>query len=184
MSEAEIYLTQVQGASNYLTQRTSDISEEQFAQRPGPSLNSVKWNYFHILRVWDMDLNVLTQGRPPAEDAWHRGEFTAKSGYNPDGKGMRGMGIGTGYSDADVDELSVSREVLDEYHAMLRAETEQYLSQAKDEDFAREVQGIRGLEPIGARFQHIVGHTWMHIGELGYAKGVTGFRDATYPAAS
>lgn len=184
MPDADVYLSQIRGMSNYLTQRTSDISEEQFAERPGPSLNPVRWNYFHILRVWDMDLNVLAQERPPSDDAWHRGEFTAKSGYSPDGKGIRGIGIGTGYSDADVDELSVSREVLDEYHAMLLAETEHYLSQAGDEDFKREVQGIRGMEPIGARFQHIVGHSWMHIGELGYAKGVLGYHDQTYPASS
>jgi len=182
MPDADIYLSQIRGMSNYLTQRTAEVSPEQFSRRPGPSLNPVSWNYFHILRVWDMDLNVLAKGQSPSEDAWHRGEFSAKSGYNPDGKGMRGIGIGTGYSDAEVDELSVSREVLDEYHAMLLAETEAFLKEASDADFQREVQGFRGPEPVSARFQHIIGHSWMHIGELGYAKGVLGFHDQTYPS--
>ncbi len=71
-------------------------------------LNPVGWNYWHALRVWDLDLNWLIKGQKPDEDAWHRGEFTARSGYDPDGIGLRGSGIGLGYSDAEVDALASS----------------------------------------------------------------------------
>jgi hypothetical protein len=186
VNEAEIYRQQFKMMLDNLQTQLADVPEDEMFKRPGPHLNPVGWNYWHLLRVWDLDLNWMAKGQKPTEDAWHRGSFTEKSGYNPEGKGRNGVGIGVGYSDAEVDELNFSSEILREYQQRLEAETEEYLSNATNEDFSRELQNPSRpgeTTTVGQRFQHAVGHSWNHIGELRYAKGLLGRPDATYPGA-
>ncbi len=182
MSDSEIYLTQIRSASDFLGTQVEEVPADLLYARPGPSLNTVGWNYFHVLRVWDADLNWLAKGQNPMEDAWHRGEFTEKSGYNPDGKGGRGSGLGFGYSDSEVDELDdIPVSVLQEYQQQLMDETEEYLSSSDEAEMQREFESPFGTDNPAARMQHTVGHTWNHIGELRFIKGMHGIYDGTYP---
>ena len=184
MNEATAYREMIENTSSALRARIEEVPDDKLHQRPGPGLNPVGWNYWHALRVWDLDINWRINGQAQAEDAWHRGDFTAKSGYNPDGKGLRATGIGLGYSDAEVDELEViSASVLLAYHDLLLAETLSYLDGAGDDELRRTLAGA-GNTPdtnVAARLQHLVSHTWGHIGELSYAKGMLGMTDGTYP---
>ncbi len=186
MNEAAAYREMIQTASDAITARVEEVPADKLHARPGDGLNPVGWNYWHALRVWDLDINWLINGQDPAEDAWHRGGFSEKSGYNPDGIGMRGLGIGLGYSDAEVDALGViSYESMKEYHEQLLAETLTYLDNASDDELRRtfEALGGRGETSPAARLQHLVNHTWGHIGELSYAKGMLGMTDGTYPGS-
>jgi hypothetical protein len=183
LSEVEIYLTQIRSASEFLTKQVEEVPEEILYERPGPSLNTVGWNYFHILRVWDADLNWLAKGQDPLEDAWHRGGFTEKADYNPDGKGGRGAGLGFGYTDAEVDELQVIPvSTLHDYHERLLSETDEYLTSSDDAEMQREMETPFGSSDTPAgRMQHTIGHSWNHIGELRFIKGMHGYYDGTYP---
>lgn len=185
MNEATAYREMIESTSDALKTRIEEVPAEKLHERPGAHLNTVGWNYWHALRVWDLDINWLIKGQQPNEDAWHRGGYTAESGYDPDGKGLRGTGLGVGYSDAEVDELAViSADVLYSYHEMLLKETMEYLDGASDDEIRRTMPSpLRpGTETsVAERLQHIVTHTWNHIGELGYAKGMLGMTDQTYP---
>jgi hypothetical protein len=177
----------IQSTSDALLTRVKEVPAEKLHERPGAGLNPVGWNYWHALRVWDLDINWQIAGQNPTDDAWHRGDLTAKSGYNPDGIGMRGTGIGLGYTDAEVDALDViSFDIMREYHEMLLAETMTFLDSAGDEEMRRSIPapGERPDTTVAARLQHIVTHTWGHIGELSYAKGMLGMTDGTYPGSS
>jgi hypothetical protein len=188
MSVATIYLRQFESMSSSIEQQIADIPDDLFQKRPGPSLNPVSFSYFHLLRVWDLDLNWIVKGLDRSQDAWHRGGFAEKSGYSPDGKGARGMGSGTGYTDADVDELKVSRSVLQEYQHQLLAETEEYLNNASDDELNREVTPLPSAPDRPAtcaqRLQHAVSHATSHAGELRFAKGMLGMHDPSYPGAA
>ena len=59
--------------------RVEEVPADKLHARPGPHLNPVGWNYWHALRVWDLDINWQIKGQSPTEDAWHRGDFTTKS---------------------------------------------------------------------------------------------------------
>ena len=185
MNEATAYREMIQTASDAIASRVASVPDDKLHERPGPSLNPVGWNYWHALRIWDLDFNWLIKGQNPAEDAWHRGDFTAKSGYNPDGTGLRVTGVGFGQSDAEVDELAViEKSVLDEYREMLLAETLSYLESADDDEIRRMVPRV--LNPnektsVAAQLQHTITHIWNHTGELSYAKGMLGMTDGTYP---
>src|SRR5690606_30503701 len=142
-------------------------------------------HYWHALRGWELHTGARIKGQSPAEDAWPRGGFTQKSGYDPDGKCLRATGIGLGYSDADVDELAViPLEVLKEYQDMLLAETMAYLDAADNDEIRRSIPTLNPpgqMTNVATRLQHLVTHTWNHIGELSYARGMLGMPDATYP---
>lgn len=170
--------------SNMLDRQIDDVPDSLLHKRPGRSQNPVGWNYWHLLRIWDLDLNWYINGQEPGEDAWHRGNFTEKSGYDPVGKGLRGSGLGVGYSDAEVDEVQMSKDVLQEYQRQLLDETVKYLGSASQDELHRELSSPLNPEQTSCcaeRMQHIVSHSWNHIGELRYAKGMLGHVDATYP---
>jgi DinB superfamily len=182
VDEAAIYLEQLTTMSSFLDGQIEEVPDEKFHQRPGPGLNPVSWNYFHMLRIWDLDLNWISRGQSPQNDAWHRGGFSQKSGYEPLGKGGREMGLGFGYTDAEVDEMNVSADVLQEYHHLLLAETQEYLEAADDAELHREIERPDPpVETPAKRIQHTIGHCWNHIGEMRYAKGMLGMSDPSYP---
>lgn len=188
MSLAADYLSQIEAMSDFVEKQVSELSEEQFKQRPGPSLNPVAFSYFHLLRVWDLDLNWIIKGQGAHGDAWHRGGFSEKAGYDPDGKGTRGMGIGTGFTDVDVDAMRISRDVLRAYQQQLMAETQEYLNAADNAELSREVAPLSSAPDRKAtcaqRLQHTISHSWSHIGELRFAKGMLGFHDPSYPGGT
>jgi uncharacterized damage-inducible protein DinB len=98
------------------------------------------------------------------------------------------MGIGTGFTDDDVDEMRVSRSVLEEYQRQLLAETVEYLRGASDEELNREVAPLPNAPDRPAtcaqRLQHALNHGLSHAGELRFAKGMLGMHDPSYPGAT
>jgi hypothetical protein len=186
MNEASIYRTQVRDMSESLTKEVARVPSDLFNKRPGPGQNPVGWNYFHILRVWDLDFNWLCRGQQPTEDAWHRGGFTEKSGYNPDGKGGLGVGVGYGYTDEEVDEVVISADVLRQYHEMLLNETVEYLEAADNDELRRQAPSLLSPDQpkeVSVQIRHTIGHSYSHIGEIRYAMGILGIHDASYEAA-
>jgi hypothetical protein len=181
MSQRDVYIEQITALSEMLTKQVEELDDTLLQKRPGQYLNPPGFIYFHILRIWDMDINVLINGQKPAGDAWHRGDYATAMGYNPDGKGGRGLGIGFGYTDAEVDEAPYQRAPLQRYHEQLLDETLQYLNDASDEELAREVVAMGQPSTTGARVQHIIGHSWNHTGELRMTKSMLGFHDPTTP---
>jgi hypothetical protein len=181
--EADVYREQIEGLSTLLEAQVAEIPDDLLYMRPGPSRNNAGFLYWHILRIWDLDLSFC-KGTPLAEDAWHRGEYAAESGYNPDGLGLRGLGMGVGYTDAEVDAVAIGRRFLGDYQRQLLAETTAYLADADDAALrtprpspSNPNQQVTSAE----RLQHLIAHSYNHVGELRYVKGTLGFPDPSYP---
>jgi hypothetical protein len=181
VSESTTYLEQITEMSTFLDKATAELSESIIRQRPGAELNPLGFIYWHILRIWDFDLNVLIGGRPAAEDAWHRGGYSEAMDYSPDGKGGGGLGLGFGYTDSEVDEIPYSLDVIRRYHQQMIAETTAYLATADDAELHREFPFREATISPRLRMQHIVGHSWTHIGEIRMTKSMLGFPDPTTP---
>ncbi len=181
MAHRDAYIEQITSLSAMIAGQVSELDDKLLRRRPAPALNPPGFIYFHILRTWDMDINVLVGGGKPAEDAWHRGAYAEVMGYNPDGKGGRGLGIGFGYTDAEVDEVPYQLETLRRYHEQLHAETMAYLNDANDEELQRGIAATGQPTTTGARIQHIIAHSWNHVGELRMTKSMLGFHDPTPP---
>jgi hypothetical protein len=181
VSAGTIYLQQIETMSDFLDNVLAEVDDERFSQRPAPERNPIGFVYFHLLRVWDLDLNVLCLGQSPSEDAWHRGGYSVSMGYSPDGKGGRGAGLGFGYSDQEVDDVPYRKDVLRRYHRQLSDETRAYLQSASDEELQRSIMLRDQPTTSGERMQHTAAHSWNHIGEIRMTKTMLGFLDPTTP---
>jgi hypothetical protein len=183
VKESQIYREQLDTLSSQIKAEFEKMSEEILYRRPAPSANNAGFLYWHILRIWDLDLNHIIRGQSPSEDLWHRAGYSEKSGYNPDGKGLERLaGMGLGYSDAEVDEVNVPLDILYAYHDELTAETSEYLDSAGNDDLRAELNRP-GRPPMTAaqRMQHLIGHSYGHLGDIRFAKGLLGHTDTTYP---
>ena len=173
--EARVYLEQLETFGRAIGRALERLSHDLLWSRPGPHLNSIGWNYWHLLRIWDYDLNWAIRARNPLDDLWHRHGFTARSGYNPDGKGTDRNGLGSRYRDFEVDELDICLDVLREYHAELLADTTDYLTAANEAELRRTVippSDPNNPQEAANRIRHTIGQAWMHLGELRYARGM------------
>ncbi len=154
--EARIYIEQIDTMSATLSDASAGLPRGDLLHAlPGPGLNSIGWNYWHLLRIWDYDLNWSIRGSHPHDDLWHRQRFTARSGYNPDGKGTDGNGLGSRYRDFEVDELNIPFNVLNEYHDALLAETRVYLDEAGERRVTPHRRpAVRPEQSTGSRQPH------------------------------
>lgn len=184
MSEITAYREQIAGMLTMLDAQIAETPDDRLYQRPGPSQNPIGFIYWHILRIWDLDVCLYTGKNPLKDDIWHRDDFSAKAEYTPDGLGLRGLGMGVGYSDAEVDAVRIPRAVLADYKAQLIAATDAYLDSV--DDAAIRAERPSPLNPAqtltsAARLQHTVSHSYHHLGEIRFIKGIFGFTDPTYP---
>jgi hypothetical protein len=173
VNESQVYLEQLTTLSNELKTEITGTDANLMYQRPAPSVNTPGFLYWHILRIWDLDLNHFIKAQPDDGDAWYRGGFTDKAGYDPSAHGPgRLPGMGFGYTDEEVDEIAVIPvEVLIAYHDQLMAETVELLN--SDIDLRAEFTPP-GRSPMtaAARLQHLIGHSYGHLGDIRFAKGL------------
>jgi hypothetical protein len=184
MSELAALRQMIDSANNLLASTVEGATEDQLSRRPGPGLNPAGFLYFHVLRHWDRDVNILCRGQALDADAWHRGGFGDDLNYHPLGLGMRGLGTGIGYTDAEVDAVPTDLEVLNRYQQMLYAETYDYVDQLDEARINEEIENpLAPVNPftISGRLQHLVLHTSYHTGDIAYAMGAFGWRDRTRP---
>jgi hypothetical protein len=74
----------------------SKLSEAQLRGRPHPAVNTVAWLLWHSARIEDVGLNRFLSDRPQALDEGWLGRLKVPR-----------RDVGTGMSDAEVDELSL-----------------------------------------------------------------------------
>ena len=184
MSELAVLRRMIDSTYSLLASTVEGATERQFSERPGPGLNPAGFLYFHVLRHWDRDVNILCRGQALESDAWHRGGFGDELDYHPLGLGLRGLGTGIGYTDAEVDAVPTNLEILNRYQQMLYAETIDYMDGLDDNRINEEIENpFAPVNPftISARLQHLVTHTNYHTGDIAYAMGAFGWHDATRP---
>jgi hypothetical protein len=177
------YQEQIAQLADMLGKQLADLSDTQLATRPIATLNPPGFIAWHLMRVWDFDLNQLIRGQARDADAWHRGGFQEQMGYEPIGNGPGGSGIGFGFSDVEVDAVPYRLDVLRGYLAQLLRETDAYLAGASDADLALTLERAPlGEFTPGSRIQHTIAHSWNHTGELRMTKSMLGFPDPSGPA--
>lgn len=176
----------VEQSSGKLRRAAGGLPDGLFGKRPGLSLNPIGFIYFHVLRSWDEDLNVLCRGRSPEDDAWHRAGLSDELGYEPLGRGAGGRGVGVGFSDAEVDAVPKRFEMLSRYHDLLDGETGAYFDMVTVEEFNRQreagpAHGHLGAYTPARLWGMVVLHHAEHSGDIKFVKGMLGMPDTTYP---
>lgn len=184
MTELSAYKHMIDGASSNLRDAVASVDDEAFNVRPVANANPINFIYFHVLRHWDRDINVYCKQETPESDAWHRHGLSDALGYESLGLGTQGIGTGYGYSDSEVDGLPLDDEGLGRYHEILIAETEAFLADLDPAtlDDPEDYEGRRFT--TGQRLRHLVAHTYLHLGDIEYAKGLLGAPAGDFPTLS
>ncbi len=183
MREAQFYMEELGFLSDFLQGHLREVPDELFYKRPFPKMNPIGFIYYHLLRMWDYD-QTIARRMELKDDLWHRENWAEKAHYQPAGLGIHGLGVGIGYTDAEVDALQIPRQVLTDYHNAILAETRTFMDTAESADIreSRPHPITEGLMITAAeRLQHTVLHSAMHVGEIRYIKGIFGYPDSTYP---
>jgi hypothetical protein len=105
MQAAQILLDLLETQQKAINSEFSDLSDEALNWRPDAEANSIGITLWHLGRVADFALSHRLEGRPVEEQRWFSGGWAEKTGYDPCGIGAGGMGILTGYSQAEVAAL-------------------------------------------------------------------------------
>lgn len=184
MTELETYLQMIDWANRILLSSIEGFPEKKLNTRPGPHQNPAGFIYFHVLRHWDRDINVLIRRQGLQKDAWHRGGFAEELDYFPVGLGYNGLGTGIGYTDAEVDAVPARLDVLMRYQELLNGETAEFLPALSPEQLHQELthEYVPDATYTPAdRIQHLIMHTNYHSGDISYVKGALGVSDPSYP---
>ncbi len=85
-----------------LRRTVTDLSPVGLAWQPDPGANSVGVTVWHVARWLDILAVRILGGQPVESELWHTHGWAADTGYDPTGRGFRGLGAVTGYSLEEV----------------------------------------------------------------------------------
>ena len=139
------------------------LSQEQLMQRPGPESNPVGWLIWHMARMQDRGISVLT-GEP---QLWISGHWPERYGMaaDPDDTGM-------GHDAVHVSAFTPPDAVtlLEHYDAVLES-TQNYLS-ALDPGIIHRMVETPPPASVGERLLAVLNGNMQHVGQAGYVRGL------------
>ena len=130
----------------------SKLSEAQLRGRPHPGVNTVAWLLWHSARIEDVGVNRFLSDRPQALDEGWLGRLK-----------MPRRDVGTGMSDAEVDELSlrIDLEALRGYWEAVTTRTLAVVETLKGTDLEALVPGERVRSVVLAEDVVAPGAEWL-----------------------
>lgn len=185
MDEVEIYRRMMERASSDLRTAVAGVTGDAYGARPTDDANSVNFIYFHVLRHWDYDINYICRRQEADADAWHRHEIGGLMGYHPLGLGKRGLGTGYGYTSEEVAGVPVNKDALNRYHDVMELEMAEFLEDIDPVTLDAPMTEPDGRQStLGLRIRHLIAHTFFHVGDIEYVKGLVGAPPADLPTMS
>ena len=130
----------------------SKLSEAQLRGRPHPGVNTVAWLLWHSARIEDVGVNRFLSDRPQALDEGWLGRLKVPR-----------RDVGTGMSDAEVDELSlrIDLEALRGYWEAVTTRTLAVVETLKGTDLEALVPGERVRSVVLAEDVVAPGAEWL-----------------------
>lgn len=139
------------------------LSQKQLMQRPGLESNPIGWLIWHMARMQDRGISVLS-GEP---QLWISGHWHERYGMtsDPDDTGM-------GHDAAHVSAFTPPDGVtlLEHYDAVLES-TQNYLS-ALDPRMIHGMVATPSLVTVGDQLLAVLNGNMQHVGQAGYVRGL------------
>lgn len=104
MQDVELYADLLVALSKWAHLEAEGLSTEELAWQPDAEGNNIAVTIWHFSRWLDVTARFL-QGTSPGEELWLTRGWAERTGYNPQGKGSRGLGVVTGYTLQEVTEI-------------------------------------------------------------------------------
>jgi uncharacterized damage-inducible protein DinB len=168
MTLADYLRADLRRLHDMLDRTLDDISEAQLHASPGPKVNTVAWNLFHVVRTEDNIVRFVLQDR--RSPVWAEGGYADKLGLPP-------VAQGTGMSTEEAQALRIKDLALwKEYQQKVWASTEELFDKATPEfwdqsfniKFVGEMPAWRALAFI------CLTHGFMHAGQIETARTLVG----------
>jgi uncharacterized damage-inducible protein DinB len=170
MNTASLLTTQYGILQRQFTGTLKDLTLEQLQWQPVPEANSIGFLLWHILRTWDSYASLINnQDELYESDGWRE-----RFGLDTRGRGVEGSDTGTEFAPEDVRIVKPQPETLLDYLRALSEQAERSLADANDENLSQEMIVPWWPEPptIARVHTHILAHSYIHLGEAQYLRGL------------
>ncbi len=107
MNDKDVLLDILAIFSSRVRRVLDGMSLDTLRWQPDQEANSIAATMWHISRSFDLLKVRVLENRPVEEELWHTKGWAAKTGYDPRGKGWRGIGNLGGYTRAEVQEVPI-----------------------------------------------------------------------------
>lgn len=167
MQGKEILHDLLETQSKAINSELGELSAAALSWRPDEEANSIGVTIWHLARVADFVLTHRLEGRPVEEQRWFTDGWAERTGYDPRGIGAGGMGILTGYTQAEVAALpALHSDDLLAYHNAVYAAVLQHLRELPEEQLPIPVPGAGAQRPHYFWYRVILLDATRHFGEL------------------
>lgn len=104
MQDVELYVDLLGALSKWAHYEIKGLSVAELAWQPDTEGNNIAVTVWHFSRWLDVTARLL-QEKSPGEELWLTRGWAERTGYNPQGKGVQGLGTVTGYTLQEVAEI-------------------------------------------------------------------------------
>lgn len=171
MQVIDIYIAQLQNAHDHFVKTLDGLNAEQLKYRPSSNMHGIGFAVWHALRAWDDYYALITQ----TQSVYEQENWQEKFGFDSRGKGLND--IGTGFSVEYIQGLNWQAETLNAFLESLWTHTRDDLKTMNDDVLLR-FATVPWWNPSAVTFarvlSHIIAHTYVHIGEAEYVRGLLG----------
>ncbi len=169
MKMIDVFIAQLQSAHDYMKRVLQGLDAEQLNYRPNDAAHGIGFAIWHALRTWDAYYARITE----RQSIYEKGNWAERFGFDVHGRGV--SDVGTGFTAQDIAAMQLKIEPLNGFLGSLWAHTRDDLNMLSDQVLLRSVT-VPWWNPPTVTFarmlSHIVAHTYLHIGEADYIRGL------------
>ena len=148
--------------SQVLETALDGLTENEINRQPTPECNSIGWMVWHLTRVQDRFIAILSNN----EQVW-----IAEKWYGKFAREANDRDTGYGHSSEDSVNFKVpdAKTLLDYHHAVLE-KTKQYTNKLSPEELGRAIDDQRA-PTVALRLTAFISDNLQHAGQVAYLRG-------------
>ena len=171
MTMLDVFIAQLQGAHDHIANTLQGLTDEQINYRPSANAHNIGFAIWHTLRTWDAYFARITK----MPSVYERENWAVRFGFDAHGRGI--SDVGTGFTAQDIAAMPLTPETLNAFLESLWTHTRDDLKMMNDDVLLREAivpWWNPPTIPFARVMSHIIAHTYLHIGEADYVRGLLG----------
>jgi len=144
-----------------------ELTNEGLHWQPDTQANSIAVNVWHVSRVLDVFLAQHIFNKAYLEEIWYQDGWDKKTGYIPNGIGVHGWGMLTGYTENEVRQIpQFNKDTLKTYFDATTGAVQKYLQEIDDEELMQPAPGYEGKQSNYFWVRHPLFDLTRHVGEM------------------
>jgi hypothetical protein len=163
MDVKELIRLELDNGKRGISKVLDGLTRQEITWRPCSGCNSIGLIVYHVARFEDSVIQNRIQAKP---QLWESARWYQKMTLPLEDTGAH-------YTIDQVNAFSVP-ELADivGYSEAVRVRTLEYLDNLPSDEISRQITMWRGPMPVGGVLAVLVGHTFQHMGEISYLRGI------------